>query len=73
MNEVHATCSDINQNLRILTVPELAKYLGIGKNRAYALLNDGIIKGFRIGSTWRVSLKAVNQYILNQSNIDEVM
>lgn len=35
----------------LLTVPELAEYLGIGRNRAYDLLRKGIIKGFRIGNS----------------------
>lgn len=51
----------------VLTVPELAEYLNIGKNRAYELLRTGEIKGFRIGSTWRVSQAAVEQYILKHS------
>ena len=46
-----------------MTPPELASYLGIGRNRAYELLRDGIIKGFRIGTTWKVSREAVERYI----------
>lgn len=32
----------------ILTVEELMEYLNIGKNSAYALLENGKIKAFRI-------------------------
>lgn len=53
----------------IMNVPELAEYLGIGRNRAYDLLRNGIIKGFRIGSTWKVSKEAIDQYILKQSGL----
>lgn len=38
-----------------MTVPEVAEYLGIGKNRAYELLQNGTIKAFRIGATWKVT------------------
>ncbi|MDO4298268.1 MAG: helix-turn-helix domain-containing protein [Lachnospiraceae bacterium] len=54
----------------LLTVTELAEYLGIGKNRAYDLLRDGNIKGFRIGCTWKVSKAAVLQYIKEQTGIN---
>lgn len=53
----------------LMTVPELAEYLGIGKNRAYYLLRNNIIKGFRIGSTWKVSKEAVIQYIRKSSGL----
>lgn len=53
----------------ILTVPELADYLNIGRNRAYDLLRNGTIKGFRIGCTWKVSKEAVNTYIKESSGL----
>ena len=57
-----------NENEPVLmTASELADYLGIGKNRAYELLNSGEIKGFRIGSVWKVTKAAVDQYIRQKS------
>lgn len=53
----------------LMSAPELATYLGIGRNMAYQLLNDGIIKGFRIGKHWRVSKDAVDVYIAKKSNL----
>ena len=53
----------------LMTVPELAEYLGIGRNRAYDLLRQGIIKGFRIGSVWKVSKEAVELYIRKESGM----
>lgn len=47
----------------LLSVPELADYLGIGKNRAHDLLRNGSIDGFKIGCTWEVSKTAVEKYI----------
>lgn len=52
-----------------MTVNELAEYLGIGKNRAYELLNTGAIKGFRIGSIWKISKVVVEQFIYEQSGL----
>lgn len=53
----------------LMTAVELADYLGIGRNRAYELLNKGEIKGFRIGSTWRVSKEAVEKFIYEKSGL----
>lgn len=53
----------------LMTVNELAEYLGVGKNRAYALLNSGSIKGFRLGSIWKVSRAAVDQFIYESSGL----
>lgn len=51
----------------LMTPPELADYLGIGRNLAYQLLKDGTIKGFRIGTQWKVSRQAVDSYIAKES------
>lgn len=53
----------------LLSVQELAEYLGIGKNRAYKLLSSGEISGFRIGSVWKVTKTAVDKYIYEKSGL----
>ncbi len=53
----------------LLSVQELAEYLGIGKNRAYKLLTAGEIDGFRIGSVWKVTDTAVDKYIYEKSGL----
>lgn len=53
----------------LLTPPELAAYLGIGRNLAYQLLKDGTIKGFKIGNQWKVSKQVVDLYIAHRSNL----
>ena len=53
----------------LLNVQELADYLVIGRNRAYELLRSQEIKGFRIGSAWKVSKAAVDQYIRKNSGL----
>ena len=58
-----------NSILTILDVSEIAEYLGVGKNRVYELLNTGKLKGFRMGSTWKISRMALENYILNASKL----
>lgn len=53
----------------LMSVPELAEYLGIGRNRAYDLLRDNAIKGFKIGCTWKVSKTAVDKFIYERSGL----
>ena len=58
-----------NSILTVLSVSEVAEYLGVGKNRVYELLNDGSLKGFRMGSAWKISRMALENYILNASEL----
>ena len=58
-----------NSILTVLSVSEVAEYLGVGKNRVYELLNAGKLKGFRMGSTWKISRMALENYILNASQL----
>ena len=58
-----------NSILTVLSVSEVAEYLGVGKNRVYELLNDGSLKGFRMGATWKISRMALETYILNASKL----
>ena len=53
----------------IMTVPEIAEILYIGKNRVYELLESGTIKGVRIGRVWKIPKKALEEYILMQSRL----
>ena len=58
-----------NSILTVLSFSEVAEYLGVGKNRVYELLNTGKLKGFRMGSTWKISRMALENYILNASQL----
>lgn len=58
-----------NSILTVLSVSEVAEYLGVGKNRVYELLNDGSLKGFCMGATWKISRMALENYILNASEL----
>lgn len=53
----------------LITVDELCELLFIGKNAAYALLNSGEVKAFRIGRIWKISRQAVYEYIRRKSRL----
>ena len=60
--------SDYNDKQRrydedILTVNEMMDMLAIGKNTAYKLLREGKIKSFRLGNSYKVLRKSVQEYI----------
>ena len=58
-----------NQYEDILNVEELCEILGIGKNIAYEILNNGEIKAFRRGRIWKIPKISVENYILIQSGL----
>ena len=47
----------------VLTVQEAQELLCIGRNTIYALLTSGKLKGFRAGKAWRVTGKALDEYV----------
>ena len=47
----------------IITVDELCEILKIGKNGAYELLNSGQIKAVRIGRIWKITKRAVEEFM----------
>ena len=51
---------ETNEELPLMTVFELAEYLGIGRNTAYELLRT---------QTWKVSKEAVDMYIKKNSKL----
>ena len=58
-----------NQYQDIMSVYDVSEALYIGKNRVYELLENGAIKGFRIGRVWKIPKEALKEYILSQSNL----
>lgn len=51
----------------VLSVPELAKVLGIGRNAAYSLVNSGEIRSIRIGKNIRIPQFALMDFLNNYS------
>lgn len=59
-----------DEALTLLTVDDTAEMLMVGKNRVYELLNQGKIKGMRIGkSTWRIPKLSIYKFIKEQSSL----
>lgn len=50
----------------ILTPSDIMGILSIGKNSAYALLNSGKLRGFRVGRSWRVTADALEEFLLGK-------
>lgn len=49
--------------MEVLTVYDIMNILCICRNTAYNLLGSGQIKGFKIGRTWRITQKALDEYL----------
>ena len=71
MSAITTSISSEQENaiLTVLSVTEVAEYLSVGKNRIYELLNTGTLKGFRMGSTWKISWMALETYIMDSSKL----
>lgn len=57
-----------NQYQDILTVSDVAEALLIGQNRVYELLEEGQLKGFRIGRVWKISKDSLIEFIHTSEN-----
>ncbi len=55
---------------KYLTVSELSEYLQIHRTTIYRMLRQGKLPGFRIGSDWRFSLEAIEQWQRDQTKVD---
>ena len=57
----------------ILNVDQAAEYLGISRAKLYRLINDGKIKGRKIGSRgWRFSKRKLLDWVESGDNADDV-
>ena len=50
-------------DLKLLTVTEAAKLLKINRNKVYDLINQGLLRGFKLGCT-KVSTLAIYDFIV---------
>ncbi len=57
--------NNIETNKRTYTVIEIAKILGIGKNKAYTLIKDANFKVVKIGNSIRISKKSFDDWLDN--------
>ena len=47
----------------LLTLPEVAEYLRVGKTKAYQLLRKGTLPGRKVGKEWRVSKQRLETWL----------
>lgn len=47
----------------IMSIEDLCECLDIGRNSAYELLNDGLVKAFRVGNRWKIPKSSVIEFI----------
>ena len=57
----------------IMSVYEVSEALYIGKNRTYELLEEEVLKGFRIGRIWKIPRKNLEEYVIQQSKKNFIM
>ena len=50
----------------VLTVREMMDMLAIGKNTAYKLIHEGNVKSFRLGNSYKILRKSVEEYIYSR-------
>lgn len=55
----------VAQQDTVLTIPEVARKLRIGKNTVYKMLNSGEIPSVRCGNRWRIPAKALENWLIN--------
>lgn len=56
----------------LITPEEVADMLRCGMNTTYKLLKSGKIKAMRIGRSWRIPKRAVQEYIIQESHLKSV-
>lgn len=53
----------------LITPEELAEMLNCGMNTTYKLLKSGKIKAMKIGRVWKIPKRAVQEYIVRESQM----
>lgn len=56
-----------------MTVSEFAKYLGIGLNNAYEIINSGEIPHLKIGRKFKIPKKGIDEWIEKMSSIKKAI
>jgi len=59
----------LEQYSDVISTNELCEILGIGRNRAYELLQTNQIKGFQMGRPWKIPKISVEEYLKRKSSL----
>lgn len=53
----------------ILSAEEATDALKIGENAIYRLLNEGKLKAYKNGRTWRIPKEALKEYVVESAKL----
>jgi excisionase family DNA binding protein len=56
-------------HLQLLAVPEVARLLGVGRTTIYALINARELQTVKIGTSRRISVISLQQYIQKHTQV----
>lgn len=62
-----ASMAQAAQSDQIFTIKELSEHLRVHPTTIYRLLRQGRLPGFRVGSNWRFSREAIEQWERDQA------
>ena len=54
------------QRTQIMTLAEIAKYLGVHQMTVYRMLKSGRLPGFKLGRQWRTKKDVLDAWLLQQ-------
>ena len=54
------------QRTQIMTLKEVAKYLGVHSMTVYRLLKEKKLPGFKVGGQWRTKKEILDQFLLKE-------
>ncbi|OGW83219.1 MAG: hypothetical protein A3C47_01970 [Omnitrophica bacterium RIFCSPHIGHO2_02_FULL_51_18] len=59
------------QRTQIMTLKEVAKYLGVHSMTVYRLLKEKKLPGFKVGGQWRTKKEVLDDYLLREIDKDK--
>ena len=54
------------QRTQVMTLVEIAKYLGVHQMTAYRMLKSGRLPGFKLGRQWRTKKDVLDAWLMTQ-------
>ena len=56
------------QRTQIMTLKEVAKYLGVHTMTVYRLLKEKKLPGFKVGGQWRTKKEVLDNFLLKETD-----
>ena len=56
------------QRTQIMTLKEVAKYLGVHTMTVYSLLKEKKLPGFKVGGQWRTKKEVLDNFLLKETD-----